>query len=282
MTGTLVALLVAASVAGLFVHGLYRDTSDWIAQTRATDLVTLAVAVPTLVASMLLTARGFQGARVVWAGILGYILYMYTIYAFDVAFNPLFLVYVAALSLAFWSLVALLSLLDPESFHVRGGSGRTVRGIAVFLLVVAALFFMAWMKDIIPAMLGDTTPASLAKTRQPTNPVEVLDLSILLPLCVLTAIWLWRRRPWGYALAGLVLTTMTIVSVSVVVDMVFEHANDPTISFGMAPVFVGVTLAGLGLLVAYLRNLRQVRDRQVLEDRGPAHQASPDRTARMA
>ena len=46
----LVALPLAAiaAIAGLLVPGIYRDTADGIRQARATDLVTLFVAVPLL------------------------------------------------------------------------------------------------------------------------------------------------------------------------------------------------------------------------------------------
>ena len=46
----LIVLPLAAitAVAGLLVPGLYRDTADGIRQARATDLVTLLVAVPAL------------------------------------------------------------------------------------------------------------------------------------------------------------------------------------------------------------------------------------------
>ena len=40
---------------------------------------------------------------------------MYAIYAFEVIFNALFLVYVAALALAAWSLVVLFMRLGPAS-----------------------------------------------------------------------------------------------------------------------------------------------------------------------
>lgn len=113
---------------------------------------------------------------------------------------------------------------------------------------------LTWMKDIVPALVSPTAPASLAKTRQPTNPVEVLDLSLLLPLAVFAGLRLWLRRPWGYPLAGATLTTMTLVGASVVVDMAFERAADPTVSLAMAPPFAVITLAGLALLVVYLRN----------------------------
>jgi hypothetical protein len=256
LSAALTILLVAASAGGLFIPGLYRDPPDWIAQTRATDLVTLAVTVPGLAASMVLAARGSLAAQVTWLGMLGYSLYMYMVYAFDVAFNPLFLVYVAALALSMWSLVALLTRIDPEALRARRGPGLPVRTIALYLLLVAALFFMAWMKDIVPAILGNTTPTSLKGMQVPTNPVEVLDLSMLLPFSALSGIWLWRGRPWGHLLAGIALTTMTIVGVSIVADMVFEHLTDPTLSLTMAPLFAAITLLGVGLLVAYLRNFQ--------------------------
>jgi len=256
LSSALATLLVVATVAGLFIPGLYRDTPDWVAQTQATDLVTLAVAVPVLVMSLVLATRGSLRAEVIWLGALGYILYMYVIYAFDVAFNPLFPVYVAALSLSIWSLAALLMHVDLAVVRAHCRERLPVRAIALYLLIVAALFFMAWMKDIVPAVIGNSTPASLEKTRQLTNPVEVLDLSILLPLCVLSGVLLWQHRPWGYLLAGVALTTMTIIGLSIVVDMVFEHHTDPMLSLGMVPLFAAVTLIGLGLLAIYLRNLR--------------------------
>lgn len=40
-----------------------------------------------------------------------------------------------------------------------------------------------------------------------------------------------------------------------VVDVAFEHSIDPTVSLPMAPPFAVVTLAGLTLLIVYLRHL---------------------------
>lgn len=256
LSGGLVILLVVASTAGLFVPGLYRGAPDWVAQTRGTDLVTLAVAVPALIAALILAARGSPRAQVVWLGVLGYILYMYVICAFDVTFNPLFLVYVAATSFAVWALVALLVQVDPARVRACCASGLPRRVVALYLLGVAALFFLAWMKDIIPATMGNTAPASLHGVQLPTNPIHVLDLSTLLPLAALSGIWLWQRRPWGYALAGVLLTTLTIVGASVVSGIAFEYINDPTMSLGAVPLLAVVTLAGLGLLIVYLHNMR--------------------------
>ena len=255
LSGGLAVLLAVASAAGLFVPGLYRDAPDWIAQTRGTDLVTLTIAVPALLASLMLSARGSLRAEVVWLGVLGYTLYMYAIYAFDVVFNPLFLVYVASFSLALWSTVALLVRADPDGLRARFAPDLPVRTIAGYLLGVAALFCLAWLKEIVPATLGNTAPAGLRGLALPTNPVHVLDLSVLLPLAALSGIWLWQRRPLGYLLAGVLLTTLTLVGLSIVAGMVFEYRIDPKTSLSVVPMLAVVTLVGLWLLVSYLRHL---------------------------
>ena len=211
LSGGLAVLLVVASGAGLFVPALYRDPAGSAAQARGTDLVTLAIAVPTVV---------------------------------------------AALVLSFFSLVAVLPQLDADAVRARFAPGLPVRTIATYLLAVAALFSLAWMKDIVPAIIGNTAPASLDETKLPTNPVHVLDLSLLLPLAILSGVWLWQRRSWGYLLAGILLPKMAILGASMVSATLFQHADDPKVSLGVVPLFAVVTLAGLSLLVVYLRHLQ--------------------------
>ena len=97
LTIPIALLLVIAAGSGLFVRGLYRDTPSSVAQMLGQDAITLAVALPTLVMSALLTWRGSQRGRLIWLGGLAYTVYTYVGYAFDVHFNPLFLVYVAVL-----------------------------------------------------------------------------------------------------------------------------------------------------------------------------------------
>jgi hypothetical protein len=251
---TLFALI--ASAAGLFIPGVYRDAPTWAAQARGTDLVTLTVAVPSLAISMLLTARGSRRAGVVWLGVLGYSLYMYVISAFDVVFNPLFLVYLAVLSLSLFALVALLIRLDADEVQAHFDRGLPRRTTGGYLVGLATLFLLAWLRDIIPAIVRGNSPDSLNGTTLPTNPVHVLDLSVLLPLAALSGVWLWQRRPWGYLLAGALLTTLTIVGTSVVSGIVFERLDDATVSLAALPLLIVVTLAGLGLLVIYLRHLK--------------------------
>jgi hypothetical protein len=69
---------------------------------RGTTVVILTVAIPTLLISLFLAARGSLRAQLVRMGALFYLLYNAVFFAFDAAFNPLFLLYTATLSLAVW------------------------------------------------------------------------------------------------------------------------------------------------------------------------------------
>jgi tryptophan-rich sensory protein len=82
------------------------------------------------------------------------------------------------------------------------------------------------------------------------------DLAFGFPLTALCAIWLWRRRPWGYPLAGAFLVYGVIEAVSVASDQFFMHLDDPSTSAAAVPLFVALTLIGLVPAVVFLRHLR--------------------------
>ncbi|MDH7475836.1 MAG: hypothetical protein QHJ74_17895, partial [Anaerolineae bacterium] len=52
------ALLAIATGGGVFISGLYRDTPHLVAQAIGQDVITLVVALPTLVISAFLSSRG--------------------------------------------------------------------------------------------------------------------------------------------------------------------------------------------------------------------------------
>jgi hypothetical protein len=258
LSAALAVLLLVASVVGLFVPSVYRDPREWADQARGINLVDLVITLPTLAASIMLASRGSWRARIVWLGILGYVLYDEVIFAFDVAFNPLFLVYVGILSLSFWSLIVILTRLDVDALRLRFSLETTIRAVSLYLLAVAALFFLVWMKGIVPAILSNTTPADIVKAGLPTNPVHVLDLGFLLPAFVLAAIWLMRRRPWGYALAGPLLVIQSILGLNIIASALFPLWDGQSVSLAIAPLFVIIIVVSVVLAARYLRSLREV------------------------
>ena len=223
---------------------------------RGTGVVILLVALPVLVISMILARRGSQRAQITWAGTLAYILYNSVLFAFATTFNPLFLSYVATLSLSVWSLVTLLTQMDIDSIRTDFAEKTPVRFFAGYLSVISLLFLVTWLKQIIPAMFDSASPDFLARTVMLTSPVHVLDLGFLLPLGFLGALWLWQKKSWGYLLAGLLLVMMTIETASIAVDQYFGHVHDPSASLDAVPLFAVLTVISLIVSVAYLYFLR--------------------------
>jgi hypothetical protein len=84
-----------------------------------------------------------------------------------------------------------------------------------------------------------------------------MDLAFGFPITILAAVWLWQRRPWGYALAGMFLVYGAIELISVTTDQTFGHLSDPAQPTAMVPVFAMLTVIALIPLVMFLRALHQ-------------------------
>jgi hypothetical protein len=262
LSGALVVVAAVGSAVGVFYPDVLAGNAAMTAgNARGTDLVILAVALPTLVVAMLLTARGSWRAPIVWLGALGYILYNSIFFAYGTRFNQLFLVYAATLSLAVWSVVALLQAVDVAGIRDRFAPATPVRVIAGYVVVTNGIFALLWLKDVLPAIAGNTVPAGLQGTGLMTNPVQMTDFAFSYPLVALTFFWLWQRRPRGYLLAGAFLVYGVIEAVSVASDQLFGHISDLSASAAMVPVFVVLALIGLVPAIVYLRALHEEPDR---------------------
>jgi hypothetical protein len=225
---------------------------------RGTALVVLFVAVPLLALAMAAAARGSVRAVVVWLGAIAYVLYNAVLFLLATPFNGLFLLYAAMFALAVWSAVTLLHRMDVPAFASRFAGGLPVRALAAYLWVIAAFNALAWLVQVVPAVLGSGPPAFLAGTGLTTNPIYAQDLSFWIPLMAVATFWLWRRQPWGLVIAGALLTFSVIESIGIAVDQAFGHAADPAspvASIAAVPLFTVLAVIGLVPLFFYYRNL---------------------------
>jgi len=248
-------LLAIAAGAGVFVDGLYRDAPVLVAQARAQDLITLAVALPSLVIGAWLTARGSARARLVWLGVLIYMVYTYVGYAFSVRFNPLFLVYVALLGCSTYALIGGCVTTDWADLQARFTARTPVKAVSVLFAVIAALFYALWSSDALPASLAGEPSQALIDADTPTNFVHVLDMAWLLPALAITAVNLWRKKPIGYGLAGALLAYVVLLSLAVLAMVVaMARAGHPVV-LPQAAMFISLCAVSIGMLFMYLRQL---------------------------
>lgn len=258
LSGAIAVLLFIATVGGLYLPGLYRDVPYNAVQAQGQDLVSLVVGLPLLVISLLYTIRGSERALLVWLGTLMYILYTYLTYAFSAVFNEFFLLYIALVSLTFFTLVTALLHVDVGQIRLHFSEKTPLKTVSIYLLAVALLVFLGWMKQILPALLTGQLPESIVLARTPSNPVFVLDLALLLPAFCLAAVWLWRRQPWGYILCGIFLVkalTLTLAILSMSWFMYQTHMQG--LDIVSTVIWIAIALASLVLTVFYLVNLQE-------------------------
>ena len=92
---------------------------------------------------------------------------------------------------------------------------RSDRLAGWLLGAIGAVFAVLWLSEIIPALVRGVPPASLAEGAFVTNPVHVLDLSLVLPLVIASGVSLARRQPFGYAVAPAMLVFNVIMPLAI-------------------------------------------------------------------
>lgn len=242
------ALAAVAGVTALLVlawPSVFHDPPVTVGNAQGTAAVVLVVAVPLLIGAMLGARAGGWRAQILWLAALGYLAYNAVLFCFIAAFNSLFLLFVAMLGLATWSLVALARELDIARLAEPLAERVPVRSLAIYLAASAALFGVTWLADILPAIAANRAPASYAGTAITTNPVHVLDLAFTLPLMFAAAYWLWRGRLWGYVLATALVVMLAIETISIGVDQVFGQMRDPSASLAAVPLMALLSVLGV-------------------------------------
>ena len=254
-----VALAIDAAVAAtgsLFLPHLLRGPAVSIGSLEGTALAILGIALPVLIVSMWLADRGSARALLTWFGAASYLAYQGVLFLFGTPFNSLFFPYLGLLSLGIWSVVVLLIRLDVPRLAGLVDERLPVRTVAAYLVVGAVVFFVMWLRAIVPAVLSSNPPAFLEGTGMTTGPGQIIDLGFALPLAIVVAAWLLQRRPWGYVLAGGLVAMLTIETASIALDQWFGAAIAPTstlVSAALVPAFGVVTAIGLATLVLFLR-----------------------------
>ncbi len=198
----LVAVLMAVTAGlGLFSHDLYRDNALVAAGWYGNDLVTLGVAAPLLTIALAGAWRGSRRATLVWLGLLAYTVYTYAFYLFGAAFNSLFLLYAALVPLSGAALIFGLASVDARSVHAQVSDALPVPQIVTFMTLVGGGLGGFYVVQSLRYLETGAVPAPIDATGLHTHLIAALDLSLVVPVALLGAVWLWRDEPWGYVLA---------------------------------------------------------------------------------
>jgi hypothetical protein len=87
----------------------------------------------------------------------------------------------------------------------------------------------------------------------------VMDLATLVPSYAAAAWLLWRRHPWGYALATVLLTASGVIQLDYMIALLFQTAAKVPGATPFDPHEPFIAAAILAAAAALLVNLRPVR-----------------------
>ena len=129
--------------------------------------------------------------------------------------------------------------------------------MSLFVLAAGVLFYLMWLKDDLPAMISNQAPASLRGTGLPTNPVHVLDYSLVLPGFIITSVLLLKKKALGYLFAPVFMTFAVLMNITIAVIAVVMKMGGSNDNVSVSILFAIFAAIGVAVLVRFLRHMKK-------------------------
>jgi hypothetical protein len=252
LTGILAVLMLITAFAGTFLPSIYRDFTrpQRVAESQGQDVVTLFIGLPLLLIALRLTRHGDARGLLLWVGTVGYVLYVYLVYAYGGLYNLFFPLYVAIMGLCIFSIIGVLNGVDADAVHARVAATAPRKVVAGYFLGTVLLLTFIWGAAV--------TNAILTKTPDEGTLIYVTDLAFVLPVFALAGVWLWQRRPWGDVLAGVMLVKAVTLGLSIATGQVIAYAQGVGGDVFLAVFFAVFTVIGLTAAGLYFKHYQEI------------------------
>ncbi len=245
-----IAVITAAvSAAGLISPGAVYPTDEFRRAFIPNDVVSLVIALPILLGSMALAARGRLTGLLLWPGGLLFIFYNYLIYLFCMPLSAIYLGYLALVFASGYAIIGLLSAIDRNAVRERLAGEVHERLCGGILAGLAGLFLLRAAGIVIDAIVNRTPIAATILA------VNLSDL-VVSPVWVTGGILLWRRKPLGYAGGLGFLFSLSMLFIGLIAVMILQPFMTAT-PFDAAGVLV-IAVMGLVCFIPFALFLRGV------------------------
>lgn len=262
LTLPMLLLMGFVSWIGFFNEDIYaRELPSFAAQGAGQDFVNLFIGAPVMVLALLWMKKGSKTASWIFAGMAFYYMYSYIIYVFGLRYNGLFLAYCFILALSTYILVFWIHFNARQDVSGWFRSTPPLRITGIFLLFISFLFYLLWLKDIVPPLIRGEAPTQVIDNDYLINPVHAIDLSFVLPGLIIVSILLFRRHQLGLLLTPVVLVFLIILTVALTAMMLMVYYRGIEESAALVFIFIALTLAAGILLRFFVRKLRKTANR---------------------
>jgi hypothetical protein len=249
---------VNQQVVELYARGIYfRDSVSIALQGIASDYVTLFLAIPWLLVSLVYYQKGSFIGKIMLTGLSGYFLYTYTSYTFLWMYNPLFLIYVALMSLSLFNTVILFSSFDLKYLLKNHFQQFPRKRVAYFEIVIGVMIAMLWLQMIITGLVNNAVPVEVE--HYTTLVIQGMDLGLLLPLSIVSGILLLKKVEIGYLLSFVLLVKSVMMLLAINAMSINQLINGLEVDLATLVIFGLATIFAVGLLIEVLLREKQVQ-----------------------
>jgi hypothetical protein len=257
---TVLIAVAAAIIAYYSLHQMkiYSGNSAYLKDIiTGRDLITLFICAPLLLITGFMALRESSRAYLAWLGLLSYFLYTYLWYAGGIAYNKFYLVYVAIFALSLFSLISVLVAMDVEIFSLRFSPKTPINVTAVFLLVSGFILAYQCLHPLLPGFNTGKQPDLLQLYGSTAMIQQVLNLGLISTLAMITSLWIWKRKPWGYIITSILLLYGFTTGLAFLATQWVIYHRGQRIDLDSTIIFSGVTLFIFILWIIFLKNLRE-------------------------
>jgi len=250
--------VIIVSCIGIFSKDVYgQETSLWQIQCKGQDIIDLFLVAPVLFFSALAASRGNKMAITVWAGTILFLVYTFAIYCFDVHFNRLFLLYCISLGLSVYSILYFVFMIVRHDLAPVMRKNSLLKITSVYFIVIGSMFLGLWLSQIMGWMEEGSFPKALRELGLPTNPVHVIDLSILIPGVFITGMMLWRKSSTGITMAPVLLVFFILMNITIATLNYMMYQAVPSTGLEVTWMMGVLSLLSGYLLFGYWRSYKK-------------------------
>lgn len=240
-------------------NDLYQDNPWLKAQWLGQDVVTLLIAIPVLLMSL---KRGVGQHRIKWwminTGMLLYFAYTFGIYVTSAKLTFLYFVQLLIFGLSVIGFIRSCMLLSHEQINFSLQSTIRKGIIMTYCIGIGLGLIFFWLTDSIQHI---TDPIYQSNTFDGQPPLinYTLDMGIIAPTMIASAIMLGWKERWGFILSGIILTKTSTLGFSLLAmatSMHLQHINPKPDIIILA---MGIGVLGTYLTIFYLENLQMTQ-----------------------
>ena len=128
---------------------------------------------------------------------------------------------------------------------------------AIFLMVLAALFYVLWMSEIIPALINGTVPASVKESGLITQPVHILDVALALPGLIIAAMLLIKKHAFGYVLTPALIIFALLMACAIGGMVVVMHFKGFDAAVSLIIIFALIAFSSGMVFIFFVKHIKK-------------------------